>query len=236
MKTRLKKKGRILRGFNEDFVDEPLGEVEPVSNTINRKRESEVGIDVEPIDDIYEKDVEESKGKQGPTEGPITVAQSDLNRKGDEVLKTCPYCGYKNNPNYWYCEKCGRPLDDERGKLEDWMILEYLTKNVIGKIDSLPNIVDSRDNVKLGRTQFNHVVQFEDGSVLLIYIVHKIEKIKEIVDDIIMNKDREQKVKLSFLFPPPTLDKRQPKITEDLVKLKETALEHNVEVEYNEYV
>lgn len=146
--------------------------------------------------------------------------------------KKCKFCGYKNPPDYIYCEKCSRPLTNDQEKIKEWLIQKYLAQ-LLEKISDYPDIVATRRKSKIGKVEFDYVIEFADNSKILLYIVQEEKKIVDIINEIIdYNKINKEKIRLVFLL---LLDhSRQNNLIIPNVdgKIIENAKNYNIEIEY----
>jgi predicted nucleic acid-binding Zn ribbon protein len=148
--------------------------------------------------------------------------------------KKCKFCGHKNPHNYIYCEKCSRPLTTDQEKHKEWLIQKYLLL-ILEKISDCPVILATRRKSKIGKVEFDYIMEIADNNKILLYVVQEEKKIADIVNEVIdYNKINKEKIRLVFLH---LLDQSGPNnsiIPSVDGKIIENAKNYNIEIEYFE--
>jgi predicted nucleic acid-binding Zn ribbon protein len=149
-------------------------------------------------------------------------------------IKKCKFCGYKNPPDYIYCEKCSRPLTTDQEKIKEWLIQKYLLLT-LEKISDYPDIVATRRKSKIGKVEFDYIIELADNNKILLYIVQEEKKIADIVNEVIhYNKINKEKIRLVFLLLLDQSGQNNSIIPNVDGKIIEDAKNYDIEIEYFE--
>ncbi|MFP3234371.1 MAG: zinc ribbon domain-containing protein [Sulfolobaceae archaeon] len=149
-------------------------------------------------------------------------------------VKKCKFCGHKNPHNYIYCERCSKPLTTDQEKTEEWLIQKYLLL-FLEKISDHPDIVATRRKSKIGKVEFDYIIELADNNKVLLYIVQEEKKIADIVNEVIdYNKINKEKIRLVFLLLLDQSGQNNSIVPNGDGKIIENAKNYDIEIEYFE--
>jgi predicted nucleic acid-binding Zn ribbon protein len=138
--------------------------------------------------------------EENPPKFPIELKSIKNKLKYTYRYKKCKFCGHKNPHNYIYCEKCSRPLTTDQEIIKEWLIQKYLLL-LLEKISDHPDIVATRRKSKIGKVEFDYIIELADNSKILLYVVQEEKKIVDIINEVIdYNQINKEKIRLVFLL------------------------------------
>jgi len=148
--------------------------------------------------------------------------------------KKCKFCGHKNPHNYIYCEKCSKPLAADQEIVKEWLIQKYLLL-LLEKISDHPDIVATRRKSKIGKVEFDYIIELADNNKILLYIVQEEKKIADIVNEVIdYNKINKERIRIVFLLLLDQSGQNNSIIPNVDGKIIEDAKNYDIEIEYFE--
>jgi hypothetical protein len=114
------------------------------------------------------------------------------------------------------------------------LIQKYLLR-FLEKISDYPDIVATRRKSKIGKVEFDYIIELADNNKILLYIVQEEKKIADIVNEVIdYNKINKEKIRIVFLLLLDQSGQNNLIIPNVDGKIIENAKNYDIEIEYFE--